>query len=156
MSEYKTYNLDTVAHYASREELVEMYTELKEALVGDSDNWTHEELTEKALELVDAERKEGEKKHWLPKYPLQIGQKIIRAIEEHDEDFYEDYICKYTQYPDEEADHYWLRTEGEYSTPNPEECYDDDVDIAEMHAIIMMLEYSITNQHPHKVGVDEE
>jgi hypothetical protein len=31
----------------------EMYIELKEALVGDSDNWTHEELVERALELVD-------------------------------------------------------------------------------------------------------
>jgi hypothetical protein len=30
-----------------------MYTELKEALVGDSPNWTHEELIERALELVD-------------------------------------------------------------------------------------------------------
>lgn len=30
-----------------------MYTELKEVLVGDSPNWTHEELIEKALELVD-------------------------------------------------------------------------------------------------------
>ena len=29
------------------------YTELKEALVGDSPNWTHEELIERALELVD-------------------------------------------------------------------------------------------------------
>ena len=29
------------------------YTELKEALVGDSPNWTHEELVERALELVD-------------------------------------------------------------------------------------------------------
>ena len=30
-----------------------MYTELKEALVGDSPNWTHEELIERALELTD-------------------------------------------------------------------------------------------------------
>ncbi len=30
-----------------------MYTELKEALVGDSPNWTHEELIERVLELVD-------------------------------------------------------------------------------------------------------
>ena len=29
------------------------YTELKEALVGDSPNWTHQELVERALELVD-------------------------------------------------------------------------------------------------------
>jgi hypothetical protein len=30
-----------------------MYTELKEALVGDSPYWTHEELIERVLELVD-------------------------------------------------------------------------------------------------------
>ena len=29
------------------------YTDLKEALVGDSPNWTHDEVVEKALELVD-------------------------------------------------------------------------------------------------------
>ena len=33
-----------------------MYIEMKEALVGDSDNWTHEELIERALELVDTAR----------------------------------------------------------------------------------------------------
>ena len=33
--------------------LREQYTELKEALVGDSPNWTHEELIERALELID-------------------------------------------------------------------------------------------------------
>ena len=35
--------------------LREQYTELREALVGDSTNWTHEELIEKALELIDNE-----------------------------------------------------------------------------------------------------
>ena len=34
--------------------LREQYTELREALVGDSPNWTHEELVESALEMVDA------------------------------------------------------------------------------------------------------
>jgi len=29
------------------------YTELKDALVGDSPNWTHDEVLERALELVD-------------------------------------------------------------------------------------------------------
>ena len=29
------------------------YTELREALVGDSPNWTHEELIEKVLEIYD-------------------------------------------------------------------------------------------------------
>ena len=33
-----------------------MYGELKEALVGDSDNWTHEELIEQILALVDIAR----------------------------------------------------------------------------------------------------
>ena len=88
----------------------------------------------------------SENKHWLPKHPLQIGQKIIKAIAEHDEDFYEEYIEKYTQYPDEEDDKYYDGTAN----------YDDDVDVAEIHAIITMLEYSITNHHPHKVGVAEE
>ena len=31
--------------------LREQYTELREALVGDSPNWTHEELIERALEI---------------------------------------------------------------------------------------------------------
>jgi hypothetical protein len=87
----------------------------------------------------------SENKHWLPKHPLQIGQRIMMAIAQ-DEDFYEEYIEKYTQYPDEEDDKYYDGTAN----------YDDDVDIAEMYAIIAMLEYSITNHHPHKVGVAEE
>ena len=41
-------------HYIQElKELKEQYRELKEALVGDSDNWTHEELIEKILSLVD-------------------------------------------------------------------------------------------------------
>ena len=39
--------------YQELTELKEKYRELKEALVGDSDNWTHEELIEKILSLVD-------------------------------------------------------------------------------------------------------
>ena len=35
--------------------LREQYAELREALVGDSPNWTHEELIERALELIDNE-----------------------------------------------------------------------------------------------------
>lgn len=38
---------------AEVERLTEQYTELREALVGDSPNWTHEELIERALELID-------------------------------------------------------------------------------------------------------
>ena len=38
---------------AEVERLREQYTELREALVGDSPNWTHEEVIEKALELID-------------------------------------------------------------------------------------------------------
>ena len=88
----------------------------------------------------------SENKHWLPMHPLQIGQKIIKAIAEHDEDFYEEYIEKYTQYPDEEDDKYYDGTAN----------YDDDVDIAEMNAIIDILHYVVTNHHPHNVGVAEE
>lgn len=84
----------------------------------------------------------------LVKNHLQIGQTIIKAIEQYDEDFYEHYICKYTEYPDEEADKYW---DGEKL--NPDESYDNDVDVAEMFAIIAILEYSIENHHPHKVGI---
>ena len=40
--------------------LREQYTELREALVGDSPNWTHEELIERALEMVDAVREPAE------------------------------------------------------------------------------------------------
>ena len=77
---------------------------------------------------------------------LKLGQKIIKAIAEHDEKFYEEYIEKYTQYPDEEADKYYDGTAN----------YDDDVDKAEMQAIIDLLHYAITNHHPHKVGVEEQ
>ena len=35
--------------------LREQYTELREALVGDSPNWTHEELVEKALDCMGGE-----------------------------------------------------------------------------------------------------
>ena len=38
---------------ATAKRLREQYTELREALVGDSPNWTHEELIEKALEMID-------------------------------------------------------------------------------------------------------
>ena len=77
---------------------------------------------------------------------LDIGRTIIKAIAEHDEDFYEQYIEKYTQYPDEEADKYYDGTAN----------YDDDVDIAEMNAIIDILHYVVTNHHPHKVGTTTE
>tara|TARA_R110002096_G_C14030650_1_gene671129 strand:+ start:38 stop:199 length:162 start_codon:yes stop_codon:yes gene_type:complete len=39
--------------HAEVKRLREQYTQLREALVGDSPNWTHEELIEKALELID-------------------------------------------------------------------------------------------------------
>jgi hypothetical protein len=42
--------------YSEISKLETMYGELKEALVGDSENWTHEELIERALELVDEVR----------------------------------------------------------------------------------------------------
>ena len=42
--------------YSEITRLETMYGELKEALVGDSDNWTHEELIEQILALVDIAR----------------------------------------------------------------------------------------------------
>ena len=71
---------------------------------------------------------------------LKIGRMILMAIAEHEE-FYDEYICKYTQYPDEEEDKYHDGTAN----------YDDDVDIAEMNAVIDILSYVVTNHHPHKV-----
>ena len=38
-------------------ELLIKYEELKEAVIGDSPNWTHEEIIEKILYLVDLERR---------------------------------------------------------------------------------------------------
>ena len=81
---------------------------------------------------------------------IKLGQTIIKAIVAYDEDFYEEYICKYTEYPDEEDDKYYDED------GNSTGMYDNDVDIAEMRAIISLLQYSITNHHAHKVGVDEE
>ena len=76
---------------------------------------------------------------------LNMGRKIIRAIAEHDEEFY-NYVTKHAEYPNEEADKYHDGTAN----------YDDDVDIAEMLAIVDFLMYVVTDHHPHKVGVDEE
>jgi len=84
---------------------------------------------------------------------IKLGQTIIKAIAEYDEKFYEEYICKYTQYPDEDADKYFDEDDNYDETFGT---YDDDVDIAEMRAIIALLEYSITNHHPHKVGETDE
>lgn len=82
---------------------------------------------------------------------LRLGQTILKAIAEYDEDFYEYYIEKYTQYPDEEADKYYKDTKEYDKNAN----YDDDVDIAEIQAVIDLLHYVITNHHPHKVGVND-
>ena len=38
---------------AENKRLREQYAELREALVGDSPNWTHEELIKRALELIE-------------------------------------------------------------------------------------------------------
>jgi len=46
------YKLADGQHRWTVKRLREQYTELREALVGDSPNWTHEELIEKALELT--------------------------------------------------------------------------------------------------------
>ena len=52
-SNMATLNLlaDTPLLLAEVKRLREQYTELREALVGDSPNWTHEELIERALEM---------------------------------------------------------------------------------------------------------
>ena len=36
-----------------KEEYVKAYREIKEAVVGDSPNWTHEEIMERILYLID-------------------------------------------------------------------------------------------------------
>ena len=46
--------------YREISRLETMYGELKEALVGESDNWTHEELIEQILALVDIARDSDE------------------------------------------------------------------------------------------------
>lgn len=38
------------------ESFVKAYREIKEAVVGDSPNWTHEEIIERILYLIDFER----------------------------------------------------------------------------------------------------
>jgi len=55
MNDYEDARLiaDAPLLLAEVERLREQYAELREALVGDSPNWTHEELIEKALELID-------------------------------------------------------------------------------------------------------
>ena len=50
------------------------YTELKEALVGDSPNWTHEELVERALELVD-DVGESEEEYVLVRFHIRDGDR---------------------------------------------------------------------------------
>ena len=64
---------------------------------------------------------------------LELGQKIIKAIADYDEDFYE-YATKHAQYPCNDEDKYHDGTAN----------YDDDVDKAEIQSIIDLLQYSIT------------
>lgn len=59
---------------------------------------------------------------------LNLGRVIISAIAEYDEDFYE-WVTKDAEYPGEE-------------TPDNED-YDDEVDIAEMNAIIDHLSWVV-------------
>ena len=82
---------------------------------------------------------------------IKLGQTILKAIVAYNEDFYEEYICKYTEYPDEDDDKYFDKDDNYDETYGT---YDDDVDIAEIQALIALLEYSITNHHAHKVGVE--
>jgi hypothetical protein len=71
---------------------------------------------------------------------LGLGRKILRAIAEHDDDFY-DWVTSDAYYPCNDEDKYHDGTAD----------YDDDVDIAEMNAIIELLSWVVTNHHPHKV-----
>ena len=80
---------------------------------------------------------------------LKLGQKIIRAIEEHDEQFYQNYIEKYTEYPDEEDDKYY---DENYTLTQNLANYDNDVDIAEMVTIINLLSNIIVK---HRRGEEE-
>lgn len=63
--------------------------------------------------------------------PMEIAQHIIRAIADYDEDLYELVMCKHASYPDEEDDKYHDGTAD----------YDDDVDWAELYALVGAIEY---------------
>ena len=63
---------------------------------------------------------------------LNLGRVIIRAIAEYDNDFY-DWVTKEAEYPCNDEDKYHDGTAD----------YDDDVDIAEMNAIIDHLSWVV-------------
>ena len=63
--------------------------------------------------------------------PMKTAQHIIRAIADYDEDLYELVMCKHASYPDEEDDKYHDGTAD----------HDNDVDWAELHALIGALQY---------------
>jgi len=74
--------------------------------------------------------------------PMKIGQHILRAIYDYDENLY-DLVCKHAPYPDSDDDKYH---DGSAD-------YDNDVDWAELHALIGMIQFM--SDKYHKVG-DEE
>ena len=76
--------------------------------------------------------------------PMEIGQHIIRAIAEYDGGLYELVMCKHASYPDEEDDKYHdLFLHGTAD-------YDNDVDWAELHALIGALQY-MSNKYYNEV-----
>lgn len=70
---------------------------------------------------------------------LNLGRVIICAIAEYDEDYYE-WVTRDAHYPCNDEDKYHDGTAD----------HDDDVDVAEMNAIIDLLTWVVTKHHPHK------
>ena len=69
---------------------------------------------------------------------LKDGQDILRAIAEYDDKLYQ-YIEEHTNYPREEDATVYLSKRYELECVN----YDDAVDIAEMLAVIDLLQHTI-------------
>ena len=80
--------------------------------------------------------------------PMEGGQHIIRAIADYDVNLYH-LICKHAPYPDSDDDKYHQDTE----VYDEDADYDNDVDWAELHALIGMIQFM--SDKYHKVG-DEE
>ena len=96
----------------------EKYIELKEALVGASPNWTHEELVERALELVD-EVSECEEEYVFVRFHIIDGdieslQDVITPKTTSDAETDEGLIKMYIDddatidSDDPQGDYYWI------------------------------------------------
>ena len=82
--------------------------------------------------------------------PMEMGQHILRAIVDYDENLY-DLVCKHAPYPDSDDDKY--HTLLPYNQDTEDANYDNDVDWAELHALIGMIQFM--SDKYHKVGDDE-